>query len=265
MQCSIMFIPIRGNCSPIPLGSLSIDRCERRSRRGTRPCAVMEAGAARLGTAHSAWRPTPKLNTGMDRDCSHNGHCIGSDRGVQEALPDLGQVSESALTLRTRLDEALAALSKAQASSRAPSMQSGAALASVADLTAKVTGCTREQWTQGRTSSGLGCLHLRRLIERIPRTRRQRVIADASRTALYCDRAYARVPRLAPSIAFDVPGTDLTPLQRAGQRFDGKIQRLRQDQPVAACTQLIRQPSHEASRSGAEPARTICRSLQVPA
>ena len=75
---------------------------------------------------------------------------------------------------------------------------------------------------------------LRRLIEKIPLTRRYRVTDDGLRTALCHHRTYARVLRPAMSVVFDAPTRSASRLNRAVHSFDSEVQRLWEGRQLAA-------------------------------
>ena len=88
--------------------------------------------------------------------------------------------------------------------------------------------------TQGQMTYHLRRLRLHGVIERIPKTHRYRVTDQGWRTALFCTRCYNRIlrPGLAQIIPEEAP--DDSPLRRRFDELDAAIDRLIQEQNMAA-------------------------------
>jgi len=102
------------------------------------------------------------------------------------------------------------------------------------DHWAPLCGKQAQSMTQGQMTYHLRRLRLHGVIERIPQTHRYRVTDRGWRTALFCTRCYNRILR--PGLACLIPeeAVDDSPLRRRFDELDAAIERLIQEQHVAA-------------------------------
>src|SRR5271166_2130329 len=102
------------------------------------------------------------------------------------------------------------------------------------DHWAPLVGKQAQSMTQGQMTYQLRRLRLHGVIERIPQTHRYRVTDCGWRTALFCTRCYNRLLR--PGLAHIIPqeALDDAPLRRRFDELDAAIDRLIQEQKLAA-------------------------------
>jgi hypothetical protein len=102
------------------------------------------------------------------------------------------------------------------------------------DHWAPLLGKEVQSMTQGQMTYHLRRLRLHGVIERIPKTHRYRVTDSGWRTALFCSRCYSRILR--PGLAHIIPEEALndSPLRRRFDELDAAINRLIQEQSMAA-------------------------------
>jgi hypothetical protein len=102
------------------------------------------------------------------------------------------------------------------------------------DLRAHLAEFTGEPFSQGRMTYDLRRLRLHGLIRRIPRTHRYEVTESGFRSALFLTRAYARLLRPGMAIITDPQPPASTVLADAISKIDRAIERLWNQQEIAA-------------------------------
>ena len=102
------------------------------------------------------------------------------------------------------------------------------------ETVAPLLGLSLEAYGRNRMTYDLRRLRLRRLIERIPFTRRYRVTHAGLRTAMCYHRTHAGVLRPALAVVFDAPAHAAARLNRAVDSFDSEVQRLWKGRQLAA-------------------------------
>jgi hypothetical protein len=102
------------------------------------------------------------------------------------------------------------------------------------DHWAPLLGREAQNMTQGQMTYHLRRLRLHGVIERLPKTHRYRVTDQGWRTALFCTRCYNRILR--PGLAHIIPeqALDDSPLRQRFDELDAAIDRLIQEQQLAA-------------------------------